>query len=172
MTSMLWMSSGLRSPSRLASWPPPACRALIDVLGVSHELRKFPAGPEAIRTPSTYTTGFVALVSDPTPRMRMVPAVPTVPLLCSTVTPGARAPSSSATFVVVVFSDSAAALTVVIALPSVRFDVAEGTPVTTTSSSEIATCVSEKSATVVPPALTSTSRVAGAKPISFARSTR
>ena len=69
--------------------------------------------------------------------------------------PGSRAASISETLVTGAFC-SAAALIVATVLPSLRFSVSTPVPVTTTTSSPMADCLSEKSATATSPGVTVT----------------
>ena len=151
------IASGLMSSRREGLPPPP----------VPIRSPKPPA--RSTRTPSTYTIGSLGWERLAEPRIRMRAPSPVRPPDGSTDTPGSRAASCSEKLTTGAFFSAAASIVATV-LPSLRFSVSAPVPVTTTASSPIAACFSEKSATVASPGVTVTCWVAVAYPTRRLRS--
>ena len=116
---------------------------------------------ELMRTPSTNTIGSLLCVSDALPRMRILMASPTRPLLESPTTPGSRPWSNS---IVDLMGANFGGSIVATELPSRFTSVAPAVPVVTTVCSCRAVCDRLKSRVEVWPTASVMVRAEGAKP--------
>ena len=141
MISMFSISAGFRSSTRVGFWPP--------------TLIVLPPGSELARTPSMRMMGSLVSDTELDPRIRIREPPPVVPLVCVTVTLGAREDSRSLRLLIADFG-TASALMVATALPVSRRRSDSPVAATTTSSSRAMVPCSVKSAVAVPPDVTFT----------------